>query len=128
MPAHSTPTIVREANAGATLATLLYPPWPVRYRPARVRGYALSGQPVRPPSYVVALAWGYVPNALLAQLWALPTDRPTEWFLPVPGPGGVNQVWGWVKGHLVRPDGDLATWTRAEWDQQVWQLQGAYLV
>ena len=80
--------LVREINAGATIATLLYAPWPVHYRAAPVRGYTLSQRPARALTYVVEMEWGYGPNALLAQLWALPIDRATEWRLATPGPSG----------------------------------------
>lgn len=124
----STAVVVREANGGATLATLLYAPWPVRYDYGPVRGYTLAGRPVRAPKVSIELTWGYAPNALLAQLWALPVDRETEWYLPVPGPAGTALVWGWTRGWFVRPAGDLAAWTRQHWDRLTCQLQGASIL
>lgn len=120
-------TIVRETT-GATIATLPYVPWPVTWSSPRVTRWTLAGIPALATKRTLTLVWGYGPAALLTQLMNLPSDRLTDWWLPIPDDAaGVVMRWGWVRGVWVPPE-ELATWSGNNWDQVAATLAQAVIV
>lgn len=115
---------VRETTGGV-IAVLAFAPWPITWEWSEPDLYNLAGRPNLPTMGVVTMRWGYMPASLLATLETLPTDRETQWWLPVATGGSASTIrWTWVQGYYIPPR-NLTTWQKAHFDETTVQLHGA---
>jgi len=115
-------TTVRDGSS--IIATLLYPP-DARWQLPRARVYSLARIPTRLLYATMTLRYGFVPQTLMSQLLALPTDREIDFYLPVMTNSTNTVRWSWVRGVFQLPTDDIAQFTPDQWDSCTFTLTSA---